>query len=201
MRKDAPIAVLLLAVLAVSGCAESPSEVGPVGGTSDWEQFHAEFPDVPKPETTVVRTVDPAEWASVIANCMHEAGFPDVVAEEDGSLSWEGLTEQAEQLGLAKYICLAQYPLDPKYTTKPTEEQIGKVYDYLTLVQVPCLEELGFEIPEPPSKTRFIETYLDSPEWLPYAQVAGPDVPAEAYEQAVELCPQSPPPGSEYDLF
>lgn len=201
MRINLLAAGLALVLLALAGCSSTTSSITAEGGAGDWEQFHSEFPNVSKPDTSVVRTVDPEEWASVIATCMNDAGFPDVVADGDGSLSWEGPTQQAEQLGLAKYICLAQYPLDPKYTTKPTDEQIGLVYDYLTLVQVPCIEAHGIEVPEAPSRAIFIETYLDSPEWLPYALIS-----AEADAQGVlselqEQCPQSPPPGSEYDVF
>lgn len=202
MRYLAGLVLLSAVALTLPGCASDVPESGHEAAsaeTSNWDQFHAEYPDVPKPETTVIRTVDHEERAAVIADCLHEAGFPDVHAEPDGGLSWQ--TTQAEQFALAKYVCFEQYPLDPKYDVQVSDEQLGELYDYLTLVQVPCLEDLGFEIPEAPSKTRFIETYFDSPEWLPYAQVVSPDAPADAYERAIELCPQNPPPGSEYDLL
>ncbi len=200
MRCLGGLALLSTVTLTLLGCAaDVPAEEAASDDPSQWDLFHAEYPDVPKPETTVVRTVEHDEWAAAMADCLREAGFPDVRAEPDGGLSWE--TSQADQFALAKYICSEQYPLDPQYDVQVTDEQLGKLYDYLTLVQVPCLEAQGFEIPEAPSKTRFIETYFDSPEWLPYAQVVGPEVAEEAYERAVELCPQNPPPGSEYDLL
>jgi len=200
MRYFGSLVLLSVAAVTLLGCtSDVPDESTVSGDQSQWEQFHAEYPDVPKPEITVVRTVEHGERSAVIAECLHEAGFPDVRAEPDGGLSWE--TAQAEQFALAHYICSEQYPLDPKYNVQATDEQLGELYDYLTLVQVPCLEALGFEIPEAPSKTRFVETYFDSPEWLPYVQVIGPEVPADDYDRAIEQCPQTPPPGSEYDLL
>ena len=196
------VVVLLVAVLALAGCSQTPPaqhEVG--GGSSDWEQFHAEYPNAPRPDTQVIRNVDLDEWATVIADCLHDAGFPNVHADSDGGLSYETPPQQAEPFGLAKYVCMAQYPLDPKYTKPATDEQLGKLYDYLTLVQVPCLEAQGLEVPPPPSKTRFIETYYDSPEWLPFAMVSEQAEANGTLDQLDRLCPQTPPVGSEYYLY
>jgi hypothetical protein len=200
MRYIAAFVATIAAAFTLVGCApEVSGESVASDDTSYWDEFHAQYPDVPKPETTVVRTVDRDEWDQVIAECLHEAGFPDVQADPEGGLSWQ--TSQAEAFALAMYVCQAQFPLDPKYDVQVTDEQLGKLYDYLTLVQVPCLEALGFDIPEAPSKARFVETYFDAPEWLPYTAVTSPEAPAEAAERAIELCPQNPPPGSEYDLL
>lgn len=69
---------------------------------------HSQYPDVPKPDTTVVRMMCYDERDSVIADCLHEAGF----------------------------------------SSRPVaDEQLGKLYDYLTIVQFPCLESLGFTVP------------------------------------------------------
>lgn len=200
MRHLASLALLSAVALTLVGCTPGlPAEEIVSNDTNHWNEFHAEYPDVPKPETTVIRTVELDEWAAVVADCLHEAGFPDVQAEADGGLSWE--TSQADAFALAKYICSEQYPLDPKYSVQVTDEQLGELYDYLTIVQVPCLEALGFDIPDAPSRTRFVETYPDEAEWLPYGQVVLPSVPGELYERAVESCPQTPPSGSEYDLY
>jgi hypothetical protein len=191
------VVLLLLAGCASPGTAQGSGEAG----TGDWEQFHSEYPDVPMPSTEVVRVVSLDEWASVMADCLHDAGFPDVTADDDGGISYSSPADQASQLALAKYVCSAQYPIDPKYTDEPTDDMVGELYEYLTKVQVPCLEEQGITVPEPPSKTIYIESYGEGDTWVPYLAI-----PAEAYgdgtfDELQELCPQGPPPGSEFDPF
>ena len=53
-----------------------------------------------------------------------------------------------------------------------------------------CLKELGYSVPEPPSKQASVDSMLDGdiidPLWDPYSKIAGSGV----WEDALEECPQ-----------
>jgi hypothetical protein len=85
------------------------------------------------------------------------------------------------------------FPIDPKYTTPLTDQQLGALYDYNLNTLVPCLEAEGYEVPDAPSKTTFIDTFLSDP-WYPYADAFGSGSYSQAeYYRVSELCPQWPP--------
>lgn len=137
----------------------------------------------PVPDVAVVRVVSNDERDRVITHCMAEHGF---VADSAGQL---GATEdQAQAFGLAQYVCWAQYPLDPKYWARPmTPELLTKLYHYWVDVQVPCLEDLGYAIPEAPS----LASWLGGEEWAPYYYAIPTDEKDRQRLQA--LCPDEPP--------
>jgi hypothetical protein len=192
---------LLVGCSAASPPAEHPAGELDLDVQAEWENLHREFPEVIRPEVEIVRRVERPDWGATIAECLNESGFPDVSADEDGGLSYETLISQAEQFALAKYICVAQYPLEKKYTTPLDDEQLGGLYDYLTLVQAPCLETLGYEIVAPPSKQRFVETYATAPDWLPYSQIPIDVLMSDELANIQDACPESPPEESEYYLY
>lgn len=196
-----------LAAILLAGCSQGPEVVDGASVQlapdvqAEWDQFHGQFPEIKQPVVPLVRSVDREDWALVIAECLSEAGFPDVSADVDGGLSFSLATGQAEAFGLAKFICVAQFPLESKYTEPLSDEKLAKLYDYLTQVQAPCLEGLGYPISTPPSKQRFIETYLVAPEWLPYGELPANVYEGEEIDIALESCPDQPPKGSDYYLY
>lgn len=200
-------AVPLSALLILAGCTAGEPAVEPSARQLDldvqaeWQNLHREFPDAIQPEVEIVRRVDRGEWAPTIADCLNESGFPDVTADADGGLSFQTLADQAEQFAVAKYICVAQYPLEEKYTAPLDDEQLGNLYDYMTLVQTPCLEALGFDIPAAPSRQRFIETYVTAPEWLPYGSLPRDVLMGDQLPDIQAACPEDPPEDSQYSLF
>lgn len=200
-------ALPLSALLFLTGCTAAEASAGPAASELDldvlaeWQSMHAQFPDAIQPEVEIVRRVNPDDWAMTIADCLQESGYPDVTADADGGLSFENLGTQAEQFALAKYVCVAQFPLEKRFTAKLTDEQLGGLYDYMTLVQTPCLEAQGFDIPAPPSKQRFVETYLTAPEWLPYANIPIDVLQSGGLATVQAVCPEDPPKDSEYYLY
>lgn len=168
---------------------------------AEWNSVHLQFPNAVQPEVEIVRRVDPGDWATAIAACLNDSGFPDVTADADGGLSYQNQSAQTERFALAKYSCVAAYPLEKKYTAPLDDEQLGNIFDYLTLVQVPCLEAQGFEISDPPSRQRFIETYVTAPEWLPYGELPIEVLQSDELATIQALCPEDPPESSEYYLY
>lgn len=121
---------------------------------------------------------------------MHAAGFPDVSVTPDGGLT-SGVvpTAQGEAFAVARYVCSVQYAIDPKYSQPLTDTDLGKLYDYYLSTLIPCIEANGFEIPDPPSRATFIDTYLDTA-WNPYAQIDG--FSQAQWDKLNQDCPQWP---------
>lgn len=207
IRWAGPLAVLLV----LTGCTAAEPSADPPGEPAvaqldpdvqaEWENLHREFPDAIQPEVEIIRRVDREDWATVIADCLNESGFPDVTADADGGVTYYTLTDQAEQFLIAKYICVAQYPLEKKFTSPLDDEQLGDLYDYLALMQAPCLESQGFDIPAPPSRQRFIETYATAPEWTPYGSLPLDVLMSDQLAGLQAACPEEPPADSEYYLY
>jgi len=213
MKSDGYVrwALPLSALLLLTGCTAAQPSANPSAGSAaaqldldvqaEWQNVHGQFPDAIQPDVKIVRRVDRDDWATTIAQCLNESGFPDVTADADGGLTYETPTSQMEPFALAKYICVAQYPLEKKFTAPLTNKQLGGLYDYMTLVQAPCLEAQGFDIPAPPSRQRFIETYATAPEWLPYANLPRDVLMGDQLAKLQALCPEDPPKDSKYYLF
>ncbi len=156
-----------------------------------WEQLASQYPDAVRPQVEVVRTVDSHEWAEVVAACMNDNGF-DASASRDGGLtSGTILAGQLEPYEMQLFACKAMYPLDPKYRLPFTEEQLKYLYWYYTNELRDCLEERGYEVTEPPSEVRFLETFATAAGWSPYDGILPRS--QDAYLDLYEACPETPP--------
>lgn len=176
--------------------ASSPPRTGDVIDQVDayWDYVSSRVPTAERPDVDRVRFVDPIEWPTVQAECMHAAGFPDTAVSPDGGLSPGALAPgQEDAYLLARYVCVAQHPIDPKYSVPLTEQQIQAVYRYYVDDLIPCLEREGYTVPAPPSVEVFIETFGTS-QWMPYAKVFGtdPSIPISEYYRVSAACPQWP---------
>jgi hypothetical protein len=213
MRTPRPAVITLVSVLAaisLAACAAptpeatSPSSVAtsPAEGSGSvadqldayWDYVSGRVNGADRPDVELVRLVDPYEWPQVQAECMHGEGFPDVAILPDGGLQ-PGLSDEAQESAylLSRYVCTAKYPIDPKYAAPLTAEQIGAVYDYYLDDLVPCLEDNGYSVPEPPSREVFEENFAGE-RWSPYAEVFGadPSIPIDEYYRVSAECPQWP---------
>ncbi len=124
-------------------------------------------------------------WDEVTAleiQCLRDHG---VSVEESGpiGISYTG-TEQQGMLWMAYFeACMAGLNLPDESTLTP--EDFGDVFDFW-LDQADCFRELGFLIPDPPSRDSFIETY-PVVDWVPHRFV-----PEGQLQSALETCPGSP---------
>lgn len=194
--------VLLVAGLTlVAGCISPPVQPEPedvvdlevlilAEQMADREMVQEAYPnaDVPLPESIErVRVIDELEWAEVLAECLTRNGFP---ATSDFGQVGVGSVPlgQDEALAVTRYVCHAQYPVRP--TAPLTQAGVEELYDYLVSEQVPCLEERGAVIPEPPSKATFVEEFGTTGNWWPHNYVA-PSGPEADWETRI-ACPEYP---------
>lgn len=97
-----------------------------------------------------------------------------------------GRPGQADAVALAEYVCIAQYPLQPQFYQPLDDARMRQSYDWHVTTTIPCLQNLGYTTPEPPSLEVYIETYRATGEqWI--AQNVG-DLPFETFDQ----CPPVP---------
>lgn len=197
-----------LGLTLVLGCAESeavdrlppPTEADLL--SVDPEDAYAEYrdeltsmikmrhPDAELPTPERVRFILPEEWATTMQECLANQGFQSTVSG-DGGLEYEGVpTEQALALNVANYSCSLQYPVDPRYTAELSAYQLEYLYEYYVLDLVPCLEEEGVSVSEPPSFQKFRDTWETEDAWSPYSSV---DPGSQSkWDQLNKTCPQNP---------
>ncbi|WP_123741033.1 MULTISPECIES: hypothetical protein [unclassified Rathayibacter] len=134
-----------------------------------WELLAVTYPTAVRPEVDVIRTVNPSESTSSIADCMVSAGFPETKADPDGGLNYGSFpTEQTQTHDIALFVCRAQYPRDPRFDTAPTEAQYEYLYHYYAYDLTECLESHGIDVPEAPTYETFRDTINSGEAWNPY---------------------------------
>lgn len=146
------------------------------------------------PSVDLVRFVAESEWTTVQLGCLNDLGYP-VVAMPDGrgidsSMIPASQAARGGPYALAVYTCQAQYSMEPS-TGELTEEELGELYDWYLGVEVPCLEEHGAEVSDPPSRASFIETYNSNP-WIPFGAIDHEALGPEKIDELLAECPQSP---------
>ncbi|MDR2620344.1 MAG: hypothetical protein LBC29_04420 [Propionibacteriaceae bacterium] len=220
---SALLGALLLGACGVSGDgAPTPSDTATVTDESGYEQFMeatkglferawersqaGEYkllfpgPEMPFPETEIVRFVTLSEKPEAWRACMVEAGWDVSVSSDGGMTPPRDLPyEQMDAYQMASYICLASYPIDAR-TQQHSAEQVKIRYDYLVETQKPCLESYGIQVSEPPSWETYRAGWVSdghgglSPDgagnWSPYEFV---HVSEDLWNTLNENCPQSPP--------
>jgi hypothetical protein len=121
------------------------------------------------------------EIEALVIQCLLDQGFP-VVAIDGGGISYENVPpEQNHNAELAFDACMAGLDLPPP--EPPSAEFIEDLYTRLVDVEA-CLEDLGYEIEDPPSLQAFIDSYETGP-WHPYLSLPL-DAPHAELERA---CP------------
>ncbi|MCJ1674630.1 hypothetical protein MT355_15325 [Rathayibacter sp. VKM Ac-2929] len=157
-----------------------------------WELLAVKYPNAVRPEVDVIRTVNPAESTSSIADCMVSAGFPETKAGPDGGLDYGSFpTEQTQTHDIALFVCRAQYPMDPRFDTPPTEAQYEYLYHYFAHDLTECLESHGIDVPEAPTYETFRDTINSREAWSPYLSY---EPTGNTQWLAVNTdCPQMPP--------
>ncbi len=149
-----------------------PPSIPPIEGYGD-------FSSVPYTE------IDWAEVTALVVQCLQDHGIPArVIPSGDG---YELPPMPAEQAGMANVTadaCEAGLHI-PAYQRYSAEE-LAVLYEEM-LATRDCLEELGYDLPAPPSKQAFVEGYYTDP-WSPYASL--PAVSATEWDRLQVECPQ-----------
>lgn len=176
--------------------------VGTTGGNSDrWDrdaQLERAAERVPDgydlPEVGLVRYIRPDESAEVLHECMLEQGFPGEI--QGSGVKFALTTGQEGAFALANYICKGKCPVAEIYMLPLDADQWQAVYTFRQESTAPCLEELGYTVPEPPSPDVFVASEGD---WDPLSeverQVAGDIAQGrrESFDEVAATCPSSPP--------
>ena len=159
---------------------------------ADWAELAVTYPDAVRPDVDVIRTVNPVESTSAIAACMVSVGFPETKATPDGGLDYGSFpTEQTRTHDIALFACRAQYPMDPRFDTPPTEAQYEYLYHYFAHDLTECLESHGIDVPEAPTYETFRDTINSREAWSPYISY---EPTGDTQWLAVNTdCPQMPP--------
>lgn len=125
-------------------------------------------------------------WLAGVVRCMHEKGWGDVDAMS-GGYSFDGVP-RAQQGALNDDLTACETDAGPAPNEEPlSRAEVAVIYERWVDAKT-CLEGLGYEISEPPSRNVFIEDYLHSSggPWSPFA-----DLPASADLGAVkQTCPE-----------
>lgn len=195
----------------VTGSASSSAVLASV--PEDWEVTEAELMEAYErdleqeaknsriddpPDVEFVRFILPEEWARAQVACLDEAGYAAEV-NQGGVRMPQVPQEQGQALNRAIYICNARYPLDPRANMPLPRIRAEMQYDYLISEVRHCVEDLGYDVDDPPSMETWLGAYYaDEPTWDPFAAVvqqAG-EADVAALDQAYDECPRWAP-----DLF
>lgn len=182
----------------LNGSGQADGAVGEEDGLSSHERvlkdFAEAFVEGDPPEVEVVRVVSGAERPDVMFECLTEAGFP---VERSPSGSGHGMTfaspDQMTAYDLATYVCMAQYPLDPRHDQVLTDAQLAIYHDWLVENTVACMREREHPVAEPPSVETFIANYRARGELNFFADDLPRDQEAEIMGDVLEHCETEPP--------
>jgi hypothetical protein len=138
------------------------------------------------PTTPVDRALEAqlnAEYFDRYLGCLREQGF-EVTPAGDGGFTVSG---NQDALSAAEEECMTRIGPDPGYAPI-TAEEADALYD-LELAVMACLVQQGVQVEAPPSREKFIESYLIAQEgtvttspWSAYISVVDPS----AFD---EVCP------------
>ena len=173
--------VLLLAcALLLAGCA-SPAVDDPADVSLRLQhrldsEFNPRLGGTDRPAATAVRFALPNGWGNLMRVCMKDSGF--------GAFEYDrfyGFTNAGEQQvytgdeGLAWYHCTQELPSYDTVFVEFTDDQLDLLYDYYVEFLVPCLEAIGAEVTEVPSRQVFADGGEGQPGWWnPYLSVVTP---------------------------
>jgi len=205
LPRKAMAMLIVIGALAVSGCAQNgivsyedsshPIADAAPGSTagrvtrSDYLESNARMLGVTDPpEVPVIREIALEEQLTVHDECMTAAGWPPFALG-----SWDIPTDQESAFNLARYICIAQYPVAEDFLQPLTESQILFVRDYWISDMIPCLEDNGIAIPQPPSANVHLDNWNTFDSWWPSAELTQQGLSGEALNEIIEACPEMPP--------
>lgn len=198
----------IVLAICLSGCSHTPQATVPVTppmpaeqkalahtATLDarWEDVLAQYPRATRPVADRVRYVSPNEMPQAMVECLTAAGFDAAVTSDVEGLGFtaNSAAGQEEALAIGWYACEAQFPIDPEFTQPLNQAEIDFMYAYYVKSLLPCLEGMGYEMKEPPSRQTYAETFGTADGWFPYTEVYSSG--QEAVLMASEACPQNPP--------
>ncbi|WP_431883032.1 hypothetical protein [Micromonospora gifhornensis] len=205
------VAALTAASLVVAGCSpgaspEAPGTAGSATGAlpdePDWHALYqkdlAEWVEAQRQrglesvpdDVEFVRFIAHEDYGRVHSECMRQQGFA-VQETEDNGLEFHDPPEQFVPQTQARYRCMVQYPVHPRYLLPHNEAQIRVMFTYVTETLAPCLRARGYAVADAPSWETYLATYDSDTQYYPYSSVTG--LATDQWQEINEACPQHPP--------
>jgi hypothetical protein len=127
-----------------------------------WQGVLSSYPEAVRPTVTFEGYVTDENRNEVLRACYEAAGLQieegrtsENLGGPPDSVGWSG---QGEADVIAGYACATAHPT--KITSPgPNDAELGWIYDYLTNFYAPCLEANGIEVPEPPGRDVWVQTW------------------------------------------
>jgi hypothetical protein len=138
-------------------------------------------------------------FCALTTGCAADAGggircdLPDdahLVAAPDGGMHVEWANGFTTQLLFANGFCVANRPVFAATRPPITDEELDFTYDYYRQSLVPCLNNLGFPNPGPPSRESFVASHGN---WSPYDTVFTSLLDSDEIATIAIVCPEAPP--------
>ncbi|MGK9148326.1 RNA polymerase sigma factor [Plantibacter flavus] len=138
------------------------------------ESMQERYSDFVVPQVERERFLLQPEWATVLADCLTDAGHPTTASSDDGLRNDRptGVSEN-QPWDTAFTACSLRFPMDPRYSVPFNDEQLTYLYTYLVTVATPRIEALGGSVSTPPNLTTFIADYRTGAAWNPFWDVSG----------------------------
>jgi hypothetical protein len=200
------ILALVLLCLLITGCTAAPPDPASITAaqrkaatnadlTLRWDSISSGDPSFLRPRVAVVKYVNYLDEGTVLANCMHQAGYRHVAWTLAGGIVDTDIKPVDRfPVEVAIYVCEAEYPSDPLELGYLSDAQEEYLYDYWSNETVPCLRAHGAGASNLPPIGQFGEGYEDVGALNPFSHLAASDVGKEAY-----LATECPPyPGEVY---
>lgn len=194
------IAALLCALLA--GCAPqtySPASISTAQRKAAteadlaerWRGVEPSNTTIAQPKVAIVRYVNYLDEGPVLAQCMHDAGYPHVIwSLKGGIVDTDVKPVDRYPVEVAVYICEAKYPSDPLELGYLSDAQQKYLYGYWSNQTVPCLRAHGWNVPNLPKAGQFGEGYGDVASLNPFDHANPPDGVTLTY--LLTACPPYP---------
>lgn len=205
-RRSRRLNLLLAAViLGLAACTAVPGETSstvetlpqePPPNEEDLRELADRYRlEDPPQDAAFERYISLDEYAEVLVPCLTEQGIP-AQALPDGGIGFGDIPpEQAILQAEALYRCHVRFPTHPMFSEPLNDDQLRRLYGYLTGDLTTCVEAEGYETTRPPTEEVFIASYYDpgAVAWSPWpADDPRLQDPAE-WDRMSEVCPQSPP--------
>lgn len=145
------------------------------------------------PEVSIVRWVNPEESPAIMVECLVSAGVSATLDAEHNSYGITSSAGQHDSTDLARYICLAKFPVRLDIYRFPSEAEQRMLYQYLVDEWLPCMTREGFPLSKPSLET--YTTYLrnEGPNPLFYEFGDKYSLSATDFNNLMQDCPQQPP--------
>jgi hypothetical protein len=138
--------------------------------------------------------IDRYYTTELLVRCIQDQGFAVEVIPPGDGISFAAVPVDQNQAAVdAAEACEAGLGLPELTAADYTVEIRELMYEYqLALRQ--CLISAGYDIPEPPSRDYFVDSFFNNP-WNAYTSVPGSDLTDTGPGSISYRCPQSPPGG------